>query len=67
LFGFVFLGHQIGSFLGVWMGGLLFDTTQSYEVVWWICVALGVIAALLHWPINESPIRETMRPVSESA
>ena len=67
LFGFVFLGHQIGSFLGVWMGGLLFDTTQSYEVVWWICVALGVIAALLHWPINESPIRETIRPVSESA
>ena len=67
LFGFVFLGHQIGSFLGVWMGGLLFDSTQSYEVVWWICVALGVIAALLHWPINESPIRETMRPVSESA
>ena len=67
LFGFVFLGHQIGSFLGVWMGGLLFDATQSYEVVWWICVALGVIAALLHWPINESPIRETMRPVSESA
>ena len=66
LFGFVFLGHQIGSFLGVWMGGLLFDSTQSYEVVWWICVALGVIAALLHWPINESPIRETMRPVSES-
>lgn len=67
LFGFVFLGHQIGSFLGVWMGGVLFDTTQSYAVVWWICVALGVIAALLHWPINESPIRETMRPVSESA
>ena len=67
LFGFVFLGHQIGSFLGVWMGGILFDTTQSYAVVWWICVALGVIAALLHWPINESPIRETMRPVSESA
>ena len=67
LFGFVFLGHQIGSFLGVWMGGILFDATQSYEVVWWICVALGVIAALLHWPINESPIRETMRPVSESA
>ena len=67
LFGFVFLGHQIGSFLGVWMGGLLFDASQSYEVVWWICVALGVIAALLHWPINESPIRETMRPVSESA
>ncbi len=67
LFGFVFLGHQIGSFLGVWMGGLLYDATQSYEVVWWICVALGVIAALLHWPINESPIRETMRPVSESA
>ncbi len=56
LFGFVFFSHQIGSFLGVWLGGLLFDTTQSYEVVWWICVALGVLAAILHWPINERPI-----------
>ena len=56
LFGFVFFSHQIGSFLGVWLGGVLFDTTQSYEIVWWMCVALGVLAAILHWPIDERPL-----------
>ena len=56
LFGFVFFSHQLGSFIGVWLGGVLHDTTHSYDVVWWICVALGVIAAILHWPINERPI-----------
>ena len=66
LFGFVFLSHQVGSFLGVWLGGLLFDYTQSYEVVWWICVALGVIAALLHWPIDERPI-ERVAAAQEAA
>ncbi len=67
LFGIVFFSHQIGSFLGVWWGGVLFDTTQSYEVVWWICVALGVVAAILHWPIDERPIWKTLKPASESA
>ena len=67
LFGFVFLSHQLGSFLGVWMGGLLFDYTQSYEVVWWICVALGVTAAILHWPIDERPIKRPVSVVQESA
>ena len=62
LFGIVFLSHQLGSFLGVWLGGVLFDTTQSYEVVWWICAALGVIAAILHWPIDERPIWKTLKP-----
>ncbi len=56
LFGIVFLSHQLGAFLGVWMGGYLFDTTGSYEVVWWLSVALGVLAALLHWPINERKV-----------
>jgi len=56
LFGIVFLSHQLGSFLGVWLGGKLFDVTGSFTVVWWIAVALGVIAAILHWPINETPI-----------
>jgi predicted MFS family arabinose efflux permease len=42
--GFVFLSHQIGSFLGVWLGGKLYDATGSYDVVWWIAVALGVFA-----------------------
>ncbi len=67
LFGIVFLSHQLGSFLGVWLGGVLFDATQSYELVWWTCVALGVIAAVLHWPIDEKPIWKTLKPVSQSA
>ncbi len=57
LFGVVFFSHQIGSFLGVWLGGVLFDQTQSYELVWWICAALGIVAGILHLPINEKSIR----------
>ncbi len=56
LFGFVFLSHQMGSFLGVWLGGFLYDRTGSYEIVWWLCVALGVFAAIVHWPIVERPV-----------
>ena len=67
LFGFVFFSHQIGSFFGVWLGGLLFDATQSYELVWWICVALGVMAAVIHWPIDERPIIGRAQPVAGSA
>lgn len=55
LFGIVFLSHQVGAFVGVWVGGYVFDATGSYDVVWWISVGLGLIAALLHWPINEAP------------
>ncbi len=54
--GIVFLSHQIGSFLGVWLGGLLFDATGSYEIVWWISVALGVAAALINLPVRETAI-----------
>ncbi|MEM6665842.1 MAG: MFS transporter [Pseudomonadota bacterium] len=56
LFGFVFFSHQIGAFIGVWLGGRLFDTTGSYDVVWWLSIALGVAAALIHWPIREAPV-----------
>ncbi|HET6467305.1 MAG TPA: MFS transporter [Geminicoccaceae bacterium] len=56
LFGLVFLGHQLGAFLGVWLGGYLFDRTGSYEIVWWISIALGLLAAALHWPIEERPV-----------
>ncbi|WP_331373861.1 MFS transporter [Sinorhizobium chiapasense] len=51
--GIVFLSHQIGSFLGVWMGGYLYDRFGSYDPVWWLGVALGVFAAIVHWPIEE--------------
>jgi len=54
--GFVFLAHQVGSFLGVWLGGKLYDATGSYGLVWWIAVALGVFAALVNLPVRESAI-----------
>ena len=54
--GFVFLSHQIGSFLGVWLGGRLYDATGSYDVVWWIAVALGIFAALANLPVREAAI-----------
>ncbi len=56
LSGFVFLSHQIGSFLGVWLGGRLYDSTGSYDIVWWLAVALGVFAALIHLPVREGAI-----------
>jgi predicted MFS family arabinose efflux permease len=56
LFGFVFFSHQVGSFLGVWLGGYLYDAYGSYEVIWWLSIVLGLIAALLHWPIDEQGV-----------
>jgi MFS family permease len=55
--GFVFFSHQIGSFMGVWLGGLLYDRTGSYDVVWYIAIALGVFAALVNLPVREAPIQ----------
>jgi predicted MFS family arabinose efflux permease len=54
--GFIFLSHQIGSFLGAWLGGRLYDATGSYDIVWWIAVALGVFAALINLPVRETAI-----------
>ncbi|MBK9238512.1 MAG: MFS transporter [Rhodoferax sp.] len=56
LSGFVFFSHQIGSFMGVWLGGYLYDRTGSYNIVWYIAIALGVLAALVNLPIKESAI-----------
>lgn len=54
LMGIVFLNHQIGAFLGVWLGGRLYDATGSYDVVWYLGIALGIFAAIVHWPIREA-------------
>jgi predicted MFS family arabinose efflux permease len=62
LFGIVFLSHQVGSFLGIWLGGFLFDATGDYTVVWWVAVALGLVAALLHWPIDEREVAPAAAP-----
>ena len=57
--GFVFFSHQIGSFMGVWLGGYLYDRTGSYDIVWYIAIALGVAAALVNLPVREAPIART--------
>jgi MFS family permease len=64
LFGFAFFSHQVGGFLGVWLGGFLFERTGSYNVVWWISVVLGVISAIINLPIVEKPIA---RPIAAAA
>ena len=57
LYGIVFLGHQVGSFIGVWLGGWLYDRSGSYNLVWWLGVTLGLTAAILHWLMSERPVK----------
>ena len=59
LYGIVFFSHQAGSFLGVWLAGRLYDATGSYDPVWWLAIALGVAAALLHLPIADRPVQSS--------
>jgi MFS family permease len=61
LFGVVFLSHQIGAFIGVWLGGWAYDAFGSYTLVWWISVGLGVFSAAVHWPIAERPARPVLQ------
>ncbi|AGT10449.1 MFS transporter [Paracoccus aminophilus] len=56
LYGFVFLSHQLGSFLGVWLGGKLYDIYGNYTLVWWVGVGIGAFSALIHLPIREKPL-----------
>jgi len=55
LTGIVFFGHQIGAFLGAWLGGLVFDATGSYNLVWYISIGLAFIAAMANLPIRQTP------------
>lgn len=56
LFGVVYLSHQLGSFTGVWLGGLIFDATGNYDIIWRFAIGLGITSALLHLPINDRPV-----------
>ena len=63
LFGFVFLSHQLGSFAGLKLAGMVYDATKSYDIMWWISIALGLFAAAVHWPIKEQPVAR-LKPAS---
>ena len=65
--GFVFFSHQVGSFMGVWLGGVLYDRTGSYDIVWYISIALGVFAAVVNWPVREAPIQRGPTRVAGAA
>ena len=53
LYGIVFFSHQLGSFVGVWLGGVLYDDYGTYTFVWWVGIAIGVVSAIIHLPIKE--------------
>jgi MFS family permease len=65
--GFVFFSHQVGSFMGVWLGGVLYDQTGSYNIVWYISIALGLFAGAVNWPVRETPIHRGPQRVMTSA
>ncbi len=64
LFGVVFLSHQVGSFLGAWLGGYFYEAAGSYDPVWHLSILLGVVAALLHWPIRDAPLAPRPAPAA---
>jgi MFS family permease len=66
LFGFAFFSHQVGGFLGVWLGGIAFERTGSYDLVWWLSVLFGVLSALINLPIVEKPVVRAV-PVAATA
>jgi MFS family permease len=64
LFGIVFFSHQVGSFLGAWLGGFVYDLTGTYDLVWWLSVGLGIFSGLIHWPIDERPVARLTAPAT---
>ena len=65
--GIVFFGHQVGSFFGGWGGGRLFDLQGNYDTMWWIAIGLGVLSAMLHWPIVEERLQRPAAPLPQPA
>jgi MFS family permease len=64
LYGFAFVSHQVGGFLGVWLGGIVFEQFGSYTLIWWLSILFGVLSALINLPIVEAPVA---RPVAQPA
>ena len=60
LYGIVFLSHQIGSFVGVWLGGIFYDIYGSYDIVWWVGIGVGAFSAIIHLPVKEIPLVNRM-------
>ena len=60
LFGFAFFSHQVGGFLGVYLGGVLYEAYGSYDLVWWLSVALGIASAAINLPIEERPVERAV-------
>ncbi|MEY3462031.1 MAG: hypothetical protein RLZZ03_1684 [Pseudomonadota bacterium] len=67
LSGFIFFSHQIGSFMGVWLGGYLYDRNGSYDIVWLLTIALGIFAGLVNLPVREAPIARSPAPAASAA
>ena len=67
LYGIVFLSHQLGSFGGVWLGGFLYERFNSYDGVWYVGIVLGLLAALIHWPIREHSVEQSLMKPATSA
>ena len=60
LYGFAFFSHQVGGFLGVWLGGALYEVYGTYDLVWWLSVALGLASAAINLPIKERPVERPL-------
>jgi MFS family permease len=58
LYGIVFFSHQLGSFIGIWLGGWMYDLYGTYDAVWWVGVAVGALSAVVHLPIRETPLED---------
>ena len=61
LYGVVFFSHQLGSFVGVWLGGLFYDIYGSYDIVWWVGIGVGLFSAIIHLPVKETPLMERQK------